>query len=204
MKIRQLLTIGLALLGLGALLSSQSCSEKSRAAAKVFKDKAENQFVAAAGESEVALELMKNQYRDLKENLVKIKTLKRTTQRRIEEAEATAKRLDAEGKTSLADRQRKLADDYKAKLEKYRVAEIKKEEALKNFAAEYDDFKMEVSILKEEIESAKAMGGLSDDLGIDSPLKIRMETVKELKGKLQAKLDRANALTEANEIEADL
>ena len=160
--------------------------------------------MAAAGEGDVAIELMKNQYGDLKERLVKIKTLKRTMQRRSEEAEATAKRFDADGKGPMADRQRELATRYKVNVEKLSVNEVKGEESLKAFAADYQEFKQEVSVLKEEIESAKAMGGLADDLSTDSPLNTRMETVKELKGKLQTKLDRAEALIDVNQIEADL
>lgn len=201
MKISSLLAIGLPFLTFVVL---PSCSEKGRAAAKVLHAKAEDQLVAVAGEGEVALELMKNQYSALKERLVKIKTLKRTMERRVEEAEATAKRLDAEGKGSMAERQRSLATRYKANVEKLRVNEIKSEEALKSFAADYKEFKQEVSILKEEIESAKAMGGLSDDLATDSPLNTRMETVQDLKGKLQTQLDRADSLMEVNELEADL
>jgi hypothetical protein len=201
MKTSNLLAIGLVLL---SPLVLPSCSEKGRAAAKVLHAKAEDQLVAVAGEGEVALELMKNQYGDLKERLVKIKTLKRSMERRVEECEATAKRLEAEGKGSMAERQRALATRYKTNVEKLRVNEIKSEEALKSFAADYKEFKMEVSVLKEEIESAKAMGGLSDDLSVDSPLNTRMETVQDLKGKLQAQLDRADSLMEVNELEADL
>lgn len=173
MKISNLLAIGLVLM---SPLVLTSCSEKGRAAAKVLHAKAEDQLVAVAGEGDVALELMKNQYGDLKERLVKIKTLKRSMERRVEESEATAKRLDAEGNASMAERQRALATRYKANVEKLRVNEIKSEEALKSFAADYKEFKQEVSILKEEIESAKAMGGLSDDLATNSPLNTRMET----------------------------
>lgn len=204
MKIRHLLTIGLALLGLGALITSPSCSEKTRAAAKVLKGKAEDKLIAVAGEGDVALELMKNQYGDLKERLVKIKTLKRTMQRSAEDAEATAKRLDAEGKGSMADRQRKMADRYKTNVEKLAAGEIKAEESLKSFAEEYKQYKMELSILKQEIESTKAMGGIADDLSSDNPLNTRMETVNDLKGKLQKQLDRAESLMEVNELEADL
>ena len=204
MKIRHLLTIGLALFGLGALITSPSCSEKTRAVAKVLKGKAEDKLVAVAGEGEVALELMKNQYGELTERLVKIKTLKRSMQRRADEAETAAKRLDGEGKGSLADRQRTLATRCKANVEKLSASETQGEESLKSFAAEYKAFKMEVSVLKEEIESAKAMGGLADDLGPDSPLNTRMETVNDLKHKLQSQLDRADAAIEVKELKAEL
>lgn len=201
MKIRNLLAIGLVLV---SPLVLPSCSEKGRAAAKALHAKAEDQLVAVAGEGEVALELMKNQYGAHTERLVKIKTLKRSMERRVEESEAAAKRLDAEGKGSMAERQREVATRYKANVEKLRVNEIKSEEALRSFAADYKEFKQEISILKEEIESAKAMGGLSDDLSIDSPLNTRMETVQDLKGKLQAQLDRADSLMEVNELRAGL
>ena len=198
------LFVAAAVATLAAALPLTSCSEKSKAAMKVLHAKAEDKLVAVAGEGEVALQLMKNQYGDLKERLVKIKTLKRTMQRSADDAEATAKRLDAEGKASMAERQRKMADRYKANVEKLAANEIKAEESLKSFAEEYKEFKMEVSILKQEIESAKAMGGIADDLSIDSPLNTRMETVQDLKGKLQSQLDRAESLMEVNEIEADL
>jgi hypothetical protein len=201
MKFISLFTASI-LLALQVTLSS--CSEKSRAAAKAIHARAEDQLVAVAGEGEVALELMKNQYSEIKERLVKVKTLKRTMERRVEQAESTAKRLDAEGNGSMADRQRELARRHKTNLEKLRLYEIKSEEALKSFSADYKEFKMEVSILKEEIEIAKTMGGISDDLNVNSPLNTRMETVIDLKGKLQAQLDRANSLMEVNEFEADL
>lgn len=201
MKTSLSIAIGLSLFAPFVL---PSCNEKERATVKVLHDKAVDQLVAFAGEGDVAVELMRKQYGDLKERLVKIKTLKRTMQRRSEEAEATAKRLDAEDKGAMADRQRELAARYKANVEKLGVSEIKGEESLKVFAADYQEFKDEISVLKEEIESTKAMGGLSDGLATDSPLNTRMQTVKELKGKLQTKLDRAESLIEVNGLEADL
>jgi hypothetical protein len=201
MKITNFIAICPVALGVIFLFS---CSEKGKAAAKVLHDKAENELVAVAGEGDVALELMRKQYGDLKERLVRIKTLKRTMQRRSEEAEATANRLDTERNASMAERQRRLAIRYKDKVERLNVAEIKGEEALKAFAVEYKEYKDEISILKEEIESLKAMGGLSDGLATDSPLNARMETVKELKSKLQTKLDRAESLIEVNDLEENL
>lgn len=204
MRIIHLPAIVLILIGSSIIFSLPSCSEKSKAAIKVIHGKAEDELVAVAGEGEVALELMKKQYADLKERLVKIKTLKRTMQRGADEAEATSKRLEIEGKASMAERQAKMADRYRANVEKLAANEIKAEEALKSFADAYIEFKMEISIFKQEIESAKAMGGLADDLSIDSPLNTRMEMVNDLKGNLQAQLDRAESLMEVNELEGDL
>jgi hypothetical protein len=49
--------------GLGCL---SGCSEKTSVALSVMKDKAEQQLVQAAGEGEVAVELYRQQYADLK------------------------------------------------------------------------------------------------------------------------------------------
>lgn len=188
----------------GIFLFTASCSEKSKASVSALKTKAEDQLVAFAGEGEVALELMKNQYQELKERLVKIKTLKRTMARRANECEATSKRLDEEGKTAMAQRQRDLATRYRSNVERLSGNEIAAEEALKLFAADYREFRDEISILKEEIAAVKAIGGLSDNLGVDNPFNTRMETVRGLEQKLRTHLDRAEALVEVQDLEADL
>jgi len=188
----------------GIFLTTASCSEKTKASVRAIQTKAEDQLVAFAGEGEVALELMKNQYQALKERLVKIKTLKRTMERRANECEATAARLDEEGKTSMALRQRNLAERYRSNVERLTSNEIAAEEALKSFAAEYREFRDEINILKEEIAAVKAIGGLSDDLGVDNPFNTRMENVRELEQKLRTHLDRAEALVEVGDLEADL
>lgn len=193
-----------ALLLAALALTLFSCSEKSRAAVKVLNDRAEDQLVAAAGEGEVALQLMKRQYAAQKERLVRIKTLQRSMERRAIESEAVATRLEAEGKGDLAGRQRTIAGRYRSNLEALAANEIEGEEALKSFAVDYETFKMEISLLNEEIEAARAMGGLSDDLGTANPLADRMEAVNDLKETLQTKLDRANALLEVDAFEAGL
>jgi hypothetical protein len=193
-----------ALLLAALALTLFSCSEKSRAAVKVLNDRAEDQLVAAAGEGEVALQLMKRKYAAQKERLIRIKTLQRSMERRASESEAVATRLEAEGKEDLAGRQRTIAGKYRSNLEALAANEIEGEEALKSFAADYETFKMEISLLNEEIEAARAMGGLSDDLGTANPLADRMEAVNDLKETLQTKLDRANALLEVDAFEAGL
>jgi hypothetical protein len=201
MKILLLLVIITAVAG---FFLTNSCSEKSRASISALQTQSEDQLASFAGEGDVALELMKNQYTALKERLVKIKTLKRTMSRRASECESTAKRLEAEGKAEMAERQNQLAKRYLANVEKLSTNDIAAEESLKSFAAEYVLFRDEIQVLKEEIEATKAMGGLSDDLGVENPFNKRMETVKDLKRKLQTKLDRAEALVDVHEIESDL
>ena len=71
-----------------ALFGLMSCSEKSEEALKVMRNKAEAKLVEQAGEGEVAIALMQKQYLELKERLVRIKTLTRTFGRRAAELDA--------------------------------------------------------------------------------------------------------------------
>jgi hypothetical protein len=167
---------------IGLLLSTSlvliSCSEKGEEAIKELKSKAEEKLVEQAGEGEVAIALMQKQYLELKERLVRIKTLTRTFERRA--AELDAKKLLLEQKEGPA------------------------LEELKNFAVVYEEAKADIQMLKEELEVAKSLGGLDDGLGVENPLSKRMDTVKELTEKMRQKLDRAEALLDVGEIEKDI
>ncbi len=200
----KILLILIILISAAGFFLTNSCSEKSRTSLRSLQNQAEDKLASFAGEGDVALELMKNQYTSLKERLVKIKTLKRTMARRAAECEATAKRLEAEGKTEMAERQIQLADRYNTNIDKLAAKDIEAAEALKSFAAEYVLFRDEIQVLKEEIEATKAIGGISDDLGVDNPFNKRMETVNELKKKLQIKLDRAESIVDVHDLESDL
>jgi hypothetical protein len=181
-----------------------SCSEKSTAAIDVLKSKAEDALVAQAGEGDVAIALMQKQYAELKERLVRIKALKRTFDRRSVELDARAAELKAENKADLAERQVRMAESYRQKKELLEKKEEDATEELKQFATIYEQQKSEIQMLKEEIEMTKSMGGLDSNLGADSPLGKRMETVKDLTEKLHQKLDRAQALLEIGDLEKDL
>ena len=181
-----------------------SCSEKSKAAIDVLKSKAEDELVAQAGEGDVAIALMQKQYAELKERLVRIKTLKRTFDRRSGELEARAAELKLENKADLAERQVRMAESYRQKKGTLEKREEDATEELKQFATIYEQQKGEIQMLKEEIEMNKSMGGLDSKLGADSPLSKRMETVKDLTEKLHQKLDRAQALLEIGDLEKDL
>jgi hypothetical protein len=198
MKIKQ---FALLLVSSIALIS---CSEKSEEALKVIKSKAEDKLVEQAGEGEVAIALMQKQYLELKERLVRIKTLMRTFERRAAELDARSSELAAQGKVEMSERQKRMAESYRQKKVLLEQKEGPAIEELKNFAVVYEEAKADIQMLKEEIEMAKSMGGLDDSLGVENPLSKRMDTVKELTEKMRQKLDRAEALLDVGEIEKDI
>ena len=181
-----------------------SCSEKGEEAIKVMKNKAEDKLVEQAGEGEVAIALMQKQYLELKERIVRIKTLTRTFERRAAELDARSGELAAQGKVEMAERQKRMAESYRQKKALLEQKEGPAIEELKNFAVVYEEAKADIQMLKEELEMAKSMGGLSDGLGVENPLSKRMNTVKELTEKMRQKLDRAEALLDVGEIEKDI
>ena len=181
-----------------------SCSEKGEEAIKVMKNKAEEKLVEQAGEGEVAIALMQKQYLELKERIVRIKTLTRTFERRAAELDARSSELAAEGKVEMGERQKRMAESYRQKKTLLEQKEGPAIEELKNFAVVYEEAKADIQMLKEELEMAKSMGGLSDGLGVENPLSKRMATVKELTEKMRQKLDRAEALLDVGEIEKDI
>lgn len=181
-----------------------SCSEKGEEAIKVMKNKAEEKLVEQAGEGEVAIALMQKQYLELKERIVRIKTLTRTFERRAVELDARSGELAAQGKVEMAERQKRMAESYRQKKILLEQKEGPAIEELKNFAVVYEEAKADIQMLKEELEMAKSMGGLSDSLGVENPLSKRMDTVKELTEKMRQKLDRAEALLDVGEIEKDI
>lgn len=190
------------LLGLSLMLIS--CSEKGEEALKVMMSKAEEKLVEQAGEGEVAIALMQKQYLELKERLVRIKTLTRTFERRAAELDARSSDLAAEGKVEMAERQKRMAKSYRQKKYLLEQKEGPAIEELKNFAVVYEEAKADIQMLKEEIEMVKSMGGMDDSLGVETPLSKRMDTVKELTEKMREKLDRAEALLDVAEIEKDI
>jgi hypothetical protein len=169
-----------------------------------MKNKAEEKLVEQAGEGEVAIALMQKQYLELKERIVRIKTLTRTFERRAAELDARSSELAAEGKVEMGERQKRMAESYRQKKTLLEQKEGPAIEELKNFAVVYEEAKADIQMLKEELEMAKSMGGLSDGLGVENPLSKRMATVKELTEKMRQKLDRAEALLDVGEIEKDI
>jgi hypothetical protein len=183
---------------------TSSCSEKSRASVRALHNQAEDELASFAGEGRVAMELMKSEYQYCKERLVTIKTQKRSYERRAGEREALAKQMDQEGKPEKAPVQRELAATDRTRVEMLSRKDLAATEALKSFAAEYQAFEERITMIEEELESDKAIGGLGDNLGVDNPSKARMETIGDMEKKLKEKLDRAKSIVEVQEIEEEL
>lgn len=180
------------------------CSEKAQKAAEVLKEKAEDKLVKVAGEGEVALKLSQQQYADLKEKLVRIKTLKTTAERQMNEAKANAERFRAAGKTDEAGLNDRRAAMYEKNLNFLKEREPQAEAGLREYSAVYEEQKQQIKLLKEEIEMYKASGSLNENLGVDSPVTKRADTIKDLMSKLQEKSDRAKALFDVGKVEETL
>lgn len=170
--------------GLGCL---SGCSEKTSVALSVMKDKAEQQLVQAAGEGEVAVELYRQQYADLKERLVKIKTLLSHHRAALEDAYATGDF-----------RRIKVYSELVSEMEK-RVPEA--ERALREAFQTFEGQKNEIRAIQDEVAGLRATGMLSETLSLDSKFQQRSDSIRALTESLREKLRRAQALLEVNKTE---
>lgn len=193
-----------AIIAICALVVLGGCDEKTKKAAEVLKEKAEDKLVKLAGEGEVALKLSQQQYADLKEKLVRIKTLRTSAERQMNEAKANAERLRAAGKTDEAGLNERRAEMYEKNLNFLKEREPLAEASLREYSAVYEEQKQQIKLLKEEIEMYKASGSLNENLSVDSPAAKRADTIKSLMSKLQEKSDRAKALFDVGKLEETL
>ena len=183
---------------------TSSCSEKSRASVRALHNQAEDKLVARAGEGRVALELAKNQYQAYKEKLVTIKSQKRGLERRAGEKEALATQMEQLGKPEDAEKLRNLAATDRNLIEKLSRKELSATEALKSYSDYYPKLEEQVTLLEEELESLKAIGGLGDDLGVENPSEVRIKTIRDLVKTMERNVDRAESIIEVHEIEEEL
>jgi hypothetical protein len=163
------------------------CSEKTKASFEVFKQRAENQLVAAAGEAEVATELYRNQYAALKERLVRLKTTQHMLNDRLDEA--------------YASNNQKLINVIEPTLRDINAKVPEAEKTLKEFFDIYQNQRVELQHLKEEIAIYKSAGSLSDTLSVTSDYEQRAESIKQLTDSLKKKAKRAQALLEVGKFE---
>ncbi len=159
------------------------------------------EFEKIAGRNKVAVKLMGEALDDRKERLVKIKTIKNTLTRRTDELEAEAKQFDQDGKPELAKQKREMVTDYSTRLASLSTQEAEATVSLQKCADDYEKFKSEIEAITEKIAVEKAVGGLSDDLSVGSPIAAKLEAARRLKAELLLELDRAKALTEVNKLE---
>lgn len=150
----------------------------------VMRDRAESKLLALAGEGEVAVELYRQQYADLKERLVRLKTILSQHRDSLEQAYASddARRI-------------KIYSDLVAQLsEKIPLAEA----ALREGYVVFETQREEIRRIKDEIASVRATGMLSDKLDIESDFQRRADLIRELTESLRNKLRRAQSLLEVN------
>lgn len=150
----------------------------------VMRDRAESRLLALAGEGEVAVELHRQQYADLKERLVRLKTILSQHRDSLEQAYASddARRI-------------KIYSELVAQLsEKVPLAEA----ALREGFVVFETQREEIRRIKDEIASVRATGMLSDKLDIESDFQKRADLIRELTESLRNKLRRAQSLLEVN------
>lgn len=169
---------------LAVFLLLTGCTDKTGVALSVMRDKAENRLLALAGEGEVAMELHRQQYADLKERLVQLKTLLSQHRDSLEQAYASDDSRRIQIYTDLVTQ---LAD-------KIPVAEA----ALREGHLAVETQRTEIRRLRDEIASIHATGMLSDTLELESGFQKRAALIRDLTESLRTKLRRAQALLEVN------
>jgi hypothetical protein len=175
---------GALLPGLASLLLLSGCTDKTGVALGVMRDKAENRLLALAGEGEVAVELHRQQYADLKERLVQLKTLLSQHRDSLEQAYASD---DARRIQIYTDLVTQLSDNIP-----------KAESALREGRLAVEAQREEIRRIRDEIASVRAAGMISDTLELESDFQKRAALIRELTEGLRTKLRRAQALLEVN------
>ena len=169
---------------LASLLLLSGCTDKTGVALSVMRDKAENRLLALAGEGEVAIELHRQQYADLKERLVQLKTLLSQHRDSLEQAYASD---DARRIQIYTDLVTQLSDKIP-----------KAESALREGHLAVETQREEIRRIRDEIASVRAAGMLSDTLELESDFQKRAALIRDLTEALRTKLRRAQALLEVN------
>ena len=170
---------------LASSLLLAGCTEKTGVALSVMRDKTENRLLALAGEGEVTIELHRQQYADLKERLVQLKTLLSQHRDSLEQAYASD---DARRIQIYTDLVTQLSDKIP-----------KAESALREGHLAFETQREEVRRIRDEIASVRATGMLSDTLDLESDFQKRAALIRNLTESLRTKLRRAQALLEVNQ-----
>lgn len=150
-------------------------SESVMSALTVFKGKAEAAVVAGAGKSDVAEELALRRIDDLRQKLVRVKSLKRTIKRTTENPD-----ISESAKAR-----------YNAIVAKLDAAEKKAEEAYKNANSQFDELRAQLAVSDAETAILKASASALDD---DKATKYRhRRDMDKVLQSINEELDAANA-----------
>lgn len=200
-----------------------SCNEDEKAAAAVARKKLDDSLIERVGRVEVLLEQLHRELYAKKENWRNIKRLVYTYERRAKDAATTAERYEAEAKSfetlaedkrasdvraaeryfqsaqskrRLAETKRNESESYASRVQVMRDREAAAEDAFRQFERDYNEKKVEIRIIKDELASLKAMGSLDDQLSVESESEKRMERICELEESIKVDCDRARAIIE--------
>ena len=150
-------------------------SESVMSALTVFKGKAEAAVVGGAGKSDVAEELALRRIDDLRQKLVRVKSLKRTIKRATENPD-------------ISESAKARYNTIVAKLD---AAEKKAEEAYKNANSQFDELRAQLAVSDAETAILKASASALDD-GKAAKYRHRRDMDKVLQS-INEELDAANA-----------
>lgn len=182
---------------LSSLLLLTSCGEKEQAAVKVMHNKAVDALIEQVGKADVALELYKKEFRQRKENWIRMKQLSISYERRANEAAQAAQKFRASGKENLAVMKEQESQKFASRVALFKEREVKVEESFKTFQLELEEKKVALQILKDEVSALRAMGSLGDDMMIDQSEE-RLEKARELEESIKQDCDRAQAAIDVN------
>lgn len=182
---------------LSSLLLLTSCGEKEQAAVKVMHNKAVDALIEQVGKADVALELYKKEFRQRKENWIRMKQLCISYERRANEAAQAAQKFRAAGKENLAVMKEQESQKFASRVALFKEREVKVEESFKTFQLELEEKKVALQILKDEVSALRAMGSLGDDMMIDQSEE-RLEKARELEESIKQDCDRAQAAIDVN------
>ncbi len=174
-----------------------SCGEKEEAVVRIMHNKAVNALVEQVGKADVALELYKSEFRQRKENWIKMKQLCITYDRRAKDAAAAAQKYREAGKENLAVLKDQESQKFAERVTIFKEREAKVEEQFKSFQIELEEKKVALQILKDEVSALKAMGSLGDDMML-SESEERLERARELEESIKQDCDRAQAAIDVN------
>lgn len=195
MKLTSYITVLCLFLTCAALTS---CNEQEKATAAAARRKVDDSLTEQVGKAEVALEMLRKELQSKKEAWAKVKTMLMTYERRGREARAQEARAESQGKPERAAIYRGQAEKYEAAAARIKEREAMVEARFKQFQSEYEEKKINIQILKDEVATLKSMGDLSDSLDVSTKSEERMERARELEESLQRDCERANAIIEIN------
>lgn len=170
-------------------------SEQTAASVQVLREKSEAKLADTAGTGDVALRMHKEQFAALKEQLVKIKSLRIGNQRRTVSTVAASKEARSKGQEELADRLLEQARLYEQQVAALSAKESAASQTLMDYGKLYEAKCAVIRLKQDEIASLNASTAISNQ----GPISDRLEVIRQLEEQLQKQADRAKAAMEVAE-----